>query len=410
MEQDQDLRTRTSQRPQADDSPLAVSSRRRALDRLRAAVEAGQPGPVLITGEPGAGKTWLVHRLAGRPAAGVAVGARRPDSGDERPRLPALDRPFAGRARVRTASGRHERGCTRPLQDEAPTAGAGCWSSTKPIAAPRSSGTRSRPSSINRVGRAGSRRWSFWATRSWPARSPRASLDGFASSLQTHLHLMPLDLDEARELLGFTGRRRQLPIERVLEELHRDAGAIPAGCFASPRGGRNSRRPSSAIALERQSHVPPIRPAPRPRVRRSQATSDLGRTETREIEQPAPAPRSRPLDMGNARSETPSLIPSKPPIRVEEGLVEVGWDGDLETELGQPRLPRTRPRPSSSADDPSFNEELIEDRYAALQAWTEWTRKSATASRLGERVAIAELRSDRRRRRSRTGRSSSRRD
>ena len=32
-----------------------------------------------------------------------------------------------------------------------------------------------------------------------------------------------------------------------------------------------------------------------------------------------------------------------------------------------------------SADDSSFNEELIEDRYAALQAWSEWTESQRTS-------------------------------
>ncbi len=52
-------------RPRTDPSssqPL-VSSRRRALQRLRAAVNQGQAGPVLITGEPGAGKTWLLRKM-----------------------------------------------------------------------------------------------------------------------------------------------------------------------------------------------------------------------------------------------------------------------------------------------------------------------------------------------------------
>jgi general secretion pathway protein A len=58
---------------------------------------------------------------------------------------------------------------------------------------------------------------------------------------------------------------------------------------------------------------------------------------------------------------------------LEEGLVEVGWDGDLQTELAQAEGP-PRSEEASCADDLAFSEELIEDRYAALQAWTEWTR------------------------------------
>ena len=59
-------------RPQGagDRAGLAVSSRRRALERLGAAVRDGRDGPVLITGEPGAGKTWLVERFVDELPAG----------------------------------------------------------------------------------------------------------------------------------------------------------------------------------------------------------------------------------------------------------------------------------------------------------------------------------------------------
>ena len=58
-----------TRRSPLDADRFAVSSRRRALDRLRGAFRGGPIGPVLITGEPGAGKTWLVRRLVeGLPA------------------------------------------------------------------------------------------------------------------------------------------------------------------------------------------------------------------------------------------------------------------------------------------------------------------------------------------------------
>ena len=49
---------------------------------------------------------------------------------------------------------------------------------------------------------------------------------------------------------------------------------------------------------------------------------------------------------------------------------------------------RTRRPPPRlvSPDDSSFNEELIEDRYAALQAWSEWTESQKRTA--GRGVAI----------------------
>ena len=51
------------------DSFQLVDSRRRAFDALRSAVSGGRPGPVLITGESGAGKTALVRRFAAEDPA-----------------------------------------------------------------------------------------------------------------------------------------------------------------------------------------------------------------------------------------------------------------------------------------------------------------------------------------------------
>jgi hypothetical protein len=76
------------------------------------------------------------------------------------------------------------------------------------------------------------------------------------------------------------------------------------------------------------------------------------------------------------------LIPTKPPIRVEDGLVEVGWDGDLEDEPGETEYTMTG-HENVPAGDSSFNEELIEDRYAAIQAWSEWTKIQEKATGRG---------------------------
>jgi hypothetical protein len=80
-------------------------------------------------------------------------------------------------------------------------------------------------------------------------------------------------------------------------------------------------------------------------------------------------------------------VPVRPPLQVSEGVVEVGWDaaptpaatdtpdGDFDPNT-QPPSPRTAMVPSQggpAAAAPGLGEEFIEDRYAAIQAWNEWS-------------------------------------
>jgi general secretion pathway protein A len=181
---------------------------------------------------------------------------------------------------------------------------------------------------------------------------------------------MPLDLDEARDLLGCTGRTHPAR-ERALEELHRDARGNPGQLLrlaqsrpelARPGSDRDERR--VALAQRRLHTAGPNRPA-EPRV-----FDDI---------EPVSDPGAATEGVGPARIDAPSLVPTRPPIRDEDGLVEVGWEGDLESDL----VPAggSSPAPGlSPTDDASFNEELIEDRYAALQAWAEWTRNQGRSA------------------------------
>ena len=79
---------------------------------------------------------------------------------------------------------------------------------------------------------------------------------------------------------------------------------------------------------------------------------------------------TRSTTRGPGRAETPALVPSKPPIRDEEGLVEVGWEGDLEDELSSLETAPSDATSFSAHESPP-TEELIEDRYAAIQALSE---------------------------------------
>ena len=97
MERDQDLGIATNERPHGGDGPRIVASRRRALDQMRTAIESGESGAFLITGQPGSGKSWLVGRLAAvLPASWHGAQIDLTSALSSRPF--AFDRSFTGRA------------------------------------------------------------------------------------------------------------------------------------------------------------------------------------------------------------------------------------------------------------------------------------------------------------------------
>jgi hypothetical protein len=223
-------------------------------------------------------------------------------------------------------------------------------------------------------------------TRDWAAISSR---------LQTHVHLLPFDLDEARELADADGSSAGLA-PGPLEELHREARGNPRRLvhllrtrtitasgkgIASPASAGSSRLHGAARAVS----IP-------------RSASPATQTPQQEVEAGA-----RTVTPGRTMSPSAPLVPVRPPLRVEEGLIEVGWEGSLEEEstglLPLNRLPdaeaaeedhssslvesvsslqtiaplevSTEPRP---IDEELPSEEMIEDHYAALQAWAEWAK------------------------------------
>lgn len=347
---------------------MAVDSRRRALDRLRAAFRAGLAGPVLITGEPGVGKSWL----AGRFAEGLPAGWRSAEveiasalDGLELLRLAAdpLGLELADRlgvARLRLGAGlRDELADGRSwllILDEVQRASAGAWEEIQALS--------------NQLGRPGG--FAAMILLGETALARELSMDrrrGWAGRLGLHIHLPPLDLDEARALLRPEGGLG----EAELEAIHRDARGNPRAMLriAAARGLTPGRvvaeplDPDRRVGASWRFRTLPAATEGRPD---AEAAPPAGR------DLPAPADDlPAPADDLPARRH-PSLIPARPPIRFEEGLVEVGWEGDLEAE------PTTRPEPTpieAEALTPAEgdrDEELVEDRYAALQAWAEWSR------------------------------------
>jgi AAA domain len=345
-----------------DADRLAVNSRGRALDRLWAAYRGGLCGPVLITGEPGAGKNWLVRRFAeGLPAAWGAAEVEMTSAIDgletlrlvgDRLGLEMPDR--LGAARLRLEAGLRDAAADGRswllILDEVQRATAETWDEIQALS--------------NQLGRAAGFSAMILLGCTELVRELAANRRrGWANRLGLHIHLPPLDLDEARALLRTEGRIT----EPELETLHRDAMGNPRAMLRMAAAWGRTSRPAVAEPPDSGHRAAPSRlPGPLPHRENRPGERPGEHAVTAGSGTPAPADEA-------PSPRLPSLIPTKPPLRLEEGLVEVGWEGDLEAELTRPQVPSGEPE-LVAAGEAERNEELVEDRYAALQAWAEWSR------------------------------------
>lgn len=97
-----------------------------------------------------------------------------------------------------------------------------------------------------------------------------------------------------------------------------------------------------------------------------------------------PLPKPEPLAPTRIPDcETPLVAPGKPPLRVGDGMIEVGWEPTAEPEpeaddgsgllVGGSTLAPVGPKVPASGSS-AGTVEVIDDHYAALQAWTEWAQ------------------------------------
>lgn len=152
------------------------------------------------------------------------------------------------------------------------------------------------------------------------------TLRSLETRLAARVHLLPLDLTETGQMLteirpGLAGDRE------LLERLHRDSTGIPALLL------RSLNRLPEASAVQKSVNMTPSQRDPEP------------------------------------------MIPAKPPLRVEDGLIEVGWDSDsdMEPETAT-ELVAANVSDETDRESVGDGEEPVEDHYAALQAWDEWAR------------------------------------
>lgn len=344
-----------------------LPSRRSALRALQSAIVAAR-GPVLLSGEPGAGKTWLAGKLrATSPSSWrwltLDLSPALDPMGLYTLMLDAMGcEPCATLALARAAiaesleAGAADRVSWGLVLDECHTACTGVLEEVRVLS--------------NSLGR--SRGFAAIVLVAQPAllrRLTTQSLAALKSRLERWTHLRPLELEELR--IWLTTRSSETPwSDMEVERLHRDTFGNPARVMRHPLWRATAaRRPAPAPILERPPTTtpPPSKPAT-PVEHRSEAA---------------------------AIRQIGSVLPSKPPLLVADDMIEVGWVDDPDDipttpEAIQQPAPAQVPRPTSEpvvreepievvrakvvAEPVSPSEEMVEDHYAALQAWSEWSR------------------------------------
>ena len=334
---------------------FVLPSRRPALDLCRDAARAGAgkraaTGPVLVTGDAGVGKTWLWRRLEGEASPScrwIGVDLTPTNDPDDFYHLVAhelrlIDPGAGGKAvsRVELIDHLAERQAngtrTALVIEEAQNLSPAVWEEVRVLA--------------NRLGRPGG--FSSMILVGLTSLALRFSTRPFApieARLAARVHLGPIDVDEAGELLARLRPGRDWPIDEV-EALHRDAAGNP---------GRMLRR-----VVPLASPTPVAIPAGAP------AAGMLAPVEVRRPVAEGPRPVASPA---------PLTGPGKPPIRVEENMIEVGWSpDDAPSPVESDDEPARRVGPSTAIGG---GEEAVRDHYAALQAWREWADNQARRPR-----------------------------
>jgi general secretion pathway protein A len=180
--------------------------------------------------------------------------------------------------------------------------------------------------------------------------------------LSARVHLGPIGVDEAGQLLGQTRAGHVWTVEE-LESLHRDASGNP---------GRLLRLAGAGIESADRLLDPTPKP---PAIDRHHVGIATGAELAPSPPSPSPHSTSQTAQVSPSTRPAPLTGPAKPPILVEENVIEVGWAAEETTE------PDARVGSNARIDGPKDaiggNEEAVQDHYAALQAWREWAENQA---------------------------------
>jgi hypothetical protein len=368
---------------------IPLASRRSGFEKVRAGIFNHSRGAILITGEGGAGKTWLwtqvveslpsswrtvsVDLTSGLGPAEFLLLVGHGLGLEVSPGLAAARLQVAAALRDEAADGRS----WILIVDDADHASAEVWEEVRVL--------------TNHLGRPdGFTSLVIVAQTGLVRRLSGREFASIASRIADHVHLPPLDLDECRALLQqSTDVHHGREASSAIEEIQRDARGNCGGVL------RLARRRAGRIAVGTD-------PVPAMRANDPDPWSHSVPTEPGGTERAATTRTSPPPGV--------SLVPSRPPLRLEEGLIEVGWGGESASpsdraDIDEPErlspsggwaesdpglsIPNDRagsaegsivesPSTQRNADEPA--EEWLEDPYAALQAWSEWARNRERAA------------------------------
>lgn len=334
-----------------------LPSREDAAARLRDALEAG-PGLALLTGDSGAGKSWLLQRLRHR-----MPGAWRWARTDLSPSVGAVE--F-----YRLIL--HELGIGGEQSLSAARADLSDFLTDRAADAERwvlcvEEGHGASLEALeelrilaNRLGEVGAFTGLILTGQNALRRrlSSRA-LAPLAARLTTHVHLHPLSIEELRIWIAHAPEGVSVD-STVLESLHREVAGNPR--LLRHRLGR----------VQRSFDRPAREPAP--------VTS----IPPRPLEAVIPAQ----VDVAESKPTwtAPLVTSGKPPLEVGDEMIEVGWASGQETDFeSELEVDPERPIPPHEVETPHHilggpgdanppAEERVDDHYAALQAWTEWAQ------------------------------------
>ena len=323
----------------ADITSYLPPSRQSVLDLGLTALSLG---PILITGDAGIGKTWMVGRLTDLAPDSrwitIDLTPSDPPAGLYRhiARGMGIAPSVPGRLDIADAlADRATDGERHALViDEAHNLAPEVWEEVRVLA--------------NRLGRPdGFAHLILVGQTSLVRRFATRSLAAVEARLAAHLHIRPVDLGEAGEWLAQRHPGLAWSADE-LEAIHRDSGGNPARLLR--RSAAISARLGTRAVDGQTTYRSPKAPA--------LIETDLDAFEP--VAMIAEQALISPVD--------------RPPLHVDENAIEVGWSTD--------EVAPSNRDDEEEPDDPSDSggiaprseesDQAVHDHYAALQAWREW--------------------------------------